>query len=289
MPVQLSPHLAVIFLLSGCGENGQSRVQGSKENLRMVQSLRKFIKAPLNKFKMPFSPLWISRQIKGKKALIDFACRRIGIRSFADLGGIWGVDGEYTFYVMKTYEIEAAFLVDITCNDTVIEKKKLYPTLKIINGNFGDEEIARQIAGVDAVILFDVLLHQVRPDWSEILDMYAYRTKCFLIFNPQFIASKNTIRLLDLGEENYFRNIPHTKDEEPYKAVFEKMYEVHPRPQYKNQRIYRDIHDIWQWGIVDSDLVAKMEILGFTLHYFKNWGRFSNLANFENHAFAFWR
>jgi predicted nucleic acid-binding protein len=27
MPLQYSPHLAAIFLLSGCGENGQSRVE----------------------------------------------------------------------------------------------------------------------------------------------------------------------------------------------------------------------------------------------------------------------
>jgi hypothetical protein len=31
MPHQLSPHLAAIFLLSGCGENGQSRVEGTAD------------------------------------------------------------------------------------------------------------------------------------------------------------------------------------------------------------------------------------------------------------------
>jgi hypothetical protein len=35
MPLPFSPHLAVIFLLSGGGENGQSRVpEGEKEELR---------------------------------------------------------------------------------------------------------------------------------------------------------------------------------------------------------------------------------------------------------------
>lgn len=190
---------------------------------------------------------------------------------------------------MVKHKIETAFLVDITFKESVIEKNRKYPGLKIIQGNFGDEEVARLISSTDAIILFDVLLHQVNPNWDEILEMYASRTRCFLIFNPQFIASKSTVRLLDLGEEEYFRNIPHTKDEETYKAVFEKMYEIHPRPQYQRQRIYRDIHDIWQWGIVDDDLITRMKNLGFTLQYFKNYGMFSHLTNFENHAFAFSR
>jgi hypothetical protein len=254
----------------------------------MDRPLIKFLRSTLQSLP-PFDSLWLYRQKRGKRKLIDFACRRLQIRSFADLGGVWGVDGEYTFYAMKTHKIETASLVDITATDTVVEKGREYPSLKLIWGNFGDEEIARQIGSVDAVILFDVLLHQVNPDWDQILGLYAKRTKCFLIFNPQFIASKSTIRLLDLGEEEYFRNIPHTKDEETYKAVCAKMHEIHPRPQYQHRRKYRDIHDIWQWGIVDNDLIAKMKSLGFSMRYFRNHGRMHNLINFENHAFAFWK
>jgi len=236
---------------------------------------------------LPRGQHWLDRQRKGKRKLIDFACKRLQVRSIADLGGVWGVDGEYTFYTMETHRIEKAFLVDITFTETLMERKEKYPGLKIISGNFGDAGVARQIEEVDAVILFDVLLHQVNPDWDDILETYASRTKSFLIFNPQFSASNRTVRLLDLGEDEYFKNIPHTKDEEPYKTVFEKMYEIHPRPHYRQQRIYRDIHDIWQWGIVDDDLIAKMKSLGFSMRYFRNHGRFNNLVNFENHAFAF--
>jgi len=230
---------------------------------------------------------WIHRQVKGKKRLIDFACKKLGIKSFADLGGVWGVDGEYTFYAMDTYKIGKSFLVDITFTEKVMEKKKGYSGLNMISGNFGEAEVARQIGNVDAIILFDVLLHQVKPDWDAVLELYAARTKSFLIFNPQFIASDQTVRLLDLSEDEYFRNIPHKKNEEPYKTVLERMHEIHPRPQYKQQRIYRDIHDIWQWGIVDEELISRMKHLGFTMRYFKNWGKYNELTNFENHAFAF--
>jgi hypothetical protein len=248
----------------------------------LIKSLRSTLQDVLS-----FDSSWLYRQRRGKKKLIDFACKRLHIRSFADLGGVWGVDGEYTFYAMDTYKIETASLVDFAVTETVVTSEKAYPGLKLITGNFGAEEVAQQIGRVDAVILFDVLLHQVNPDWDQILELYSKRTKCFLIFNPQFIASRSTVRLLDLGEEEYFRNIPHTKDEDTYKAVFEKMYEIHPRPQYQYQRIYRDIPDIWQWGIIDDDLIAKMKSLGFSMRYFRNQGRFNNLLNFENHAFAF--
>ena len=40
-----------------------------------------------------------------------------------------------------------------------------------INANFGDRNIAERIGKIDAILLFYVLLHQVKPDWDEILEM----------------------------------------------------------------------------------------------------------------------
>jgi hypothetical protein len=37
-----------------------------------------------------------------KKELI-FACQRLSMSTFADLGAIWNVDGGYTFYAMERY------------------------------------------------------------------------------------------------------------------------------------------------------------------------------------------
>src|SRR5262245_6669953 len=34
----------------------------------------------------------------GKTALIDFACQNLNMRSTADLGAVWGVDGGYSLY-----------------------------------------------------------------------------------------------------------------------------------------------------------------------------------------------
>jgi len=220
-----------------------------------------------------------------KKQLIDYTysyCRPIPA-SFADLGGIWNVDGAYTFYTLRKYGAKYAFLVDANFTDASLKKSRSKGNLKLIQGNFGEESVAEQIGKVDAIFLFDVLLHQVKPDWNEILEIYSKRTNYFVVYNPQWTGSENTVRLIDLGRDEYFRNIPHPKEHPTYKALFDNMNEIHPR----HKRIWRDIPSVWQWGITDRDLLRNMENLGYKMQWNKNCGRFGSLPNFENHAFVF--
>ena len=104
-----------------------------------------------------------------------------------------------------------------------------------------------------------------------------------VIFNPQWIKTESTIRLLDLGENEYFQNVPANKEEGAYNKLFQKLNQI--APEYN--RKWRDIHHIWQWGITDTDLIKKIKSLGFRMQYFRNYGQFENLKNFENHAFVF--
>ena len=121
---------------------------------------------------------------------------------------------------------------------------------------------------------------QIGP--SRCIRMYAEITDHFLIFNPQY-SGPNTVRLFDLGEEEYFKNVPYTKGEELYKTVFEKMDEIHPQ----HGRPYRDIHNVWQWGIVDDDLRRVMKEVGFDQVHFEDCGRFPGLEKMVNRAFVF--
>jgi len=220
-----------------------------------------------------------------KKKLIDFTYNRChpAPASFADLGGVWNVDGAYTFYTLRKYGAKFAFLLDTDFTDAVIKKSQSQSNLRLIKGNFGEESVAEQIGKVDAIILFDVLLHQVKPDWNEILEMYSERASYFIIYNQQWIGSEKTVRLLDLGRDEYFKNVPHDEAHPTYKSLFEKIYELHPQ----HKRIWRDIHNVWQWGITDRDLLNTMDFLGYKLRYYKNCGRFGSLTNFEKHAFVF--
>ncbi|MEK7249085.1 MAG: hypothetical protein AAB209_01550 [Bacteroidota bacterium] len=220
-----------------------------------------------------------------KKELIDYTFKNVvpDARSFADLGGVWRIGGAYTFYVLDTYTIQSAALVDTNFTSTVCEKSRKYSNLVLIEDNFGSRSVAKRIEYVDAILLFDVLLHQVKPDWNEILEMYSHVTRCFVVYNQQFIASEATVRLPELGAEKYFEHVRIDRNGSAYKNLFEKPNEIHPQ----HNRPWRDVHNVWQWGITDKDLIDTMNRLGFILHYRKNHGQFSNFRSFENHAFIF--
>jgi len=126
-----------------------------------------------------------------KKQLIDFACQELGMCSFADLGAVWNVDGRYTFYD-GFVKIDSAVIVDTDLTPAVLERQKRYPNLDIIKGNFGQSNIRDKIGKVEGVFFFDTLLHQVKPDWDDILRMYADVAKIILIFNQRYINFDKT-------------------------------------------------------------------------------------------------
>lgn len=218
-----------------------------------------------------------------KLDLIDFAFSSQDVLAFADLGGIWGVEGGYTFYALDTFNPSKAVLVDTHPSAFVRTQNKKYPQLRFIEGDFGDKLVSLDVGRVDVVFLFDVLLHQVAPNWDEVLELYSHQTRYFIIFNPQWIGSSSTVRLLDFGEDGYFERVPRSKNEPPYDTLFQKLDQKHR----DHDRTWRDAHQIWQWGITDDDLLSKMKSLGFRLQYYKNCGRFGILDHFENHAFVF--
>lgn len=220
-----------------------------------------------------------------KKQTLDVAFTEVvpDARSFVDLGGVWRINGAYTFYLLDTYKFDRAFLVDTNVTQEVWAKRKSYPNLDLIEKNFSEPDMQRRIGPVDAIILFDVLLHQVAPDWKDTLESFAKATHCFIIYNQQFVARSTTVRLPDLGKEEYFRHVPMDKRSLAYRNLFERPNDIHP----EHGKPWRDIHNVWQWGITDDDLIATMSRLGFTLEYRENFGQFSNFKSFENHAFVF--
>jgi hypothetical protein len=245
-------------------------------NVRRIRKGLRGIPALLQGYPLAFNP--------AKKLLIDTALRSSREpRSFADLGGVWGIDAAYTFYLLKTYPIRAAYLVDTDFTPAVIQKAKRYPQLTLVQENFGSASALSRIGRVDFVLLFDVLLHQVAPDWDEVLRRVAGVTNCLVIFNQQLIEREDTVRLVDLGLDEYFRLVHFDRNEGAYKEWVDNLDQVHPQ----HKRPWRDIHNVWQWGITDRDLLRLMDLLGFELEYRKNHGRFSDFDAFENHAFVF--
>lgn len=234
-------------------------------------------------FKLPFRKG--GKLLPEKLALIDTAMRLKGFDSIADLGGVWGVEGGYLFHALESFALKRGVMVDTHPTTTFIDKAARYPHLDVIRGNFGDPDVARQVGRVGAVILFDVLLHQVRPDWDEVIRTYAGISDCLIIYNQQWTGSRATQRLLELGEDEYFRNVPHKRDKAPYRELFGRLDQKHP----DHDRPWRDVHHIWQWGITDEDLVRVAGECGLRLLHRGDYGRFASLRNFENRGFVFAR
>jgi len=224
------------------------------------------------------------KMVPCKKEVLDYIFNNYEIKSIAELGCVWGVEGIYGRYIATKYQNTLVRMVDSHWTKEASELCSKYSNIMTISDNFGNSEILNKIGHVDAIIFFDVLLHQVAPDWDRMLQMYAPYTDFFVIVQPQYIGSPVTVRLLDLGYDGYFANVPHDKSHPTYKNLFEKMFEVNPG---HGNRIWRDIHNVWQWGITDKDLVYKMNCLGFKLVYQKNGGIWGNLNNWENNSFVF--
>lgn len=222
-----------------------------------------------------------------KELLVDHAFTRVhpAATSMADLGGVHLVDGAYAFHAFEKYELERAVLVDLLITKAVRQRAARLPGFVALEGSFDCDEVLAEIGHVDVVLMFDVLLHQVAPDWREILALYAARTDCLVIHNPQWTAGHESVRLLDLGIDAYFDNVPHRRTEWPYRELAARLDERHP----EIDRPWRDLRRFWQWGITDRDLVDACRRLGFELKFRRSFGRFGDLENFCNCGLIFGR
>jgi hypothetical protein len=215
----------------------------------------------------PAAPGHLSRL---KLGAIDVAFQRLGVRSIADLGGVWAVDAGYAAYAAQRYSPDRVVEVDEDFTPALERLARRLPALELQRGNFGSIAAAGRLGEVDAICLFDVLLHQVDPDWDAILELYAERTGAFLVVNPQWVRTPQTVRLTDLPRERYLSVVP---DQENHRLLHDRLDETNER----RGRPWRDVHDVWQWGITDADLRAKLSELGFTLVHFENHGSWFGL------------
>lgn len=217
-----------------------------------------------------------------KLRTIDAAFALDGVDSVADLGGVWAVEAGYTFHALEHHAPRRAVLVDDDITPGVRERAVAFPHLELLEQNFGLERTPADVGEVGVVLLFDVLLHQVDPDWDEILRRYAEHAQALAIVNPTWQGSDQTARLLDLGEARYRQAVP---AQENLDGLFERLDEVNPR----RGRPWRDVHDVWQWGITDADLRTTMDALGFDAAFAERHGRWRGLADFEDCAYVFAR
>ena len=152
----------------------------------------------------------------------------------------------------------------------------------VLDGSFSDPETVAEIEQVDAMLLMDVLHRMVDPDWDEVLELYAPVTSSFVIANPQWERGETTVRLIDLGRDEYFKVVPPASR---HGELFDR-----PDAWHAGQpRLRRDAPHVWQWGITDADLEAKLGELGFSLQQQRSFRPPEGADGFVNKTFVFGR
>jgi hypothetical protein len=218
-----------------------------------------------------------------KLEMIDLACDLVDARSLADLGGVRAVDGGYSFHAARRPAMRRVVLVDEDFTPEVTDRQSPASVVELVQGNFGDDRIAGRVGPVDVVLLLDVLFRQVRPDWDEVLAMYAAQTRCFVIVQPTYNRARTgAVRLVDLGAQRYLDMVP---DLAVHIEALERLDDANVR----RGRRWRDVHDIWQWGITGRGLEDSLAQLGFRLSHRESRGRWRGLDAFDDCAFVFVR
>ena len=113
--------------------------------------------------------------------------------------------------------------------------------------------------------------------------MYAPLTSCFVIANPQWERGETTIRLIDLGRDDYFKVVPPASR---HGELFDRLRRLACGPA-ADRAVTRP--HVWQWGITDADLEAKLGELGFSLQQQWSLNPPDGADGFVNKTFVFGR
>jgi hypothetical protein len=220
---------------------------------------------------------------QAKAALVAAAVDRYQLKSIVDVGACWGVHGAYTFDALNSGKIERAVIADGDITYLTRDRARGDARVQLLEGSIGDADFVEGIPACDAAIIFDVLLHQVSPDWDEFLALYSRKVNYFIIWNQDWIGSGQSVRYVDRGLRWYLDNVG---ESDPARVI--RWFERHNEMCCQFERPWRDVHYFWQWGIVSSDLVATMHKLGFALDYFNNCGVWSDRClNIQKDAYLF--
>jgi len=207
---------------------------------------------------------------QSKLDLIDRAMQIYRVRSMLDLGGCWGVNGGYIFHAIRNGNLDKAYLVDGHVTELTAERAREFPQLALHEAQLGDEASVHKVSHVDAIIMYDIILHQVAPDWDKFIEMWARRTNCLIIYNQNWTKADDVVRFVDQSVDWYIENVPHGN----MQAVREWYLEHHNDHPTLNRK-WRDVHYFWQFGIPRSRLLSQIEALGFRIDFCESDGVWS--------------
>ena len=220
-----------------------------------------------------------------KMQLAILAASKHHVRSFADLGACWGVNAGYSIGLLDSFPIDLGFVVDQTVTSLSRERGKKFPQLQFVTGLLGDTDVISNIPSLDALLMYDILLHQVAPNWDDFLTRWSKKARVLVIYNQMWAQTEKTIRFIERGVEWYKKNVYHTNSQ-TIDEWFRTLDETDPATRRKR----RNLHQFWQFGITTNDLTNHLQKLGYRLDFFKSYGPFvPTYPWIQNEGFIFVR
>jgi hypothetical protein len=205
-----------------------------------------------------------------KAALIERAIKQYGLKSIVDLGACWGVHGGYTWHALEKGRLDRAVIVDGHITETTRERARKWPQAELISGGLAAEDTVAKVGAVDAAIMYDVLLHQVDPDWTTMLERWSRQVDTLIIHNQNWLGPE-TVRFPDFGAEEYIERVFHSDPER-----VRSWYGRHDEMNEDEGKRWRDVHFFWQWGITQKDLVGTLWDLGYRVDFMEEAGLFAD-------------
>ena len=178
--------------------------------------------------------------------------------------------GGYTFDALSNKNIKKAFIVDGQITNQTRERAKIFNQVELVEGTLGSDETHAKVGKIDAVIMFDILLHQANPNWDLFINKYCSTAKILIIYNQNWIGGDKTVRFIDLGLEKYLELVPHTNKENV--STWFKKHEIYNEEQ---NCLNKNIHNFWQFGITTPDMLNTIFKQGYDLDYFETYGQWS--------------
>jgi len=204
--------------------------------------------------------------------------------TFADLGACWGVHGGYAKFVAETFPIKRVSIVDQHVTPETVEWVKQSDRARTVSAMLGSEKALSEVGDVDAVAMFDILLHQVSPDWDQLISMWATKARCFILHNPMWTVGDTTLRFPDHGIEWFKANVIYTDAKR-----LEDWFRHHNEFDKKQGKLQRDVHNFWQFGITQRDMLALFEKLGYRIEFLSFFKKRRTHPWIQNYGYIFHR
>jgi hypothetical protein len=216
----------------------------------------KFLKTPMGN--------WIWRTYKTKKGdkigefnlIPQFIKKYAPGKSFADIGCMWGVDGEFSFIAEKSGAVIVKG-VDVygPTEEFIRKRNQNHSSVEFILGDVTNPIIIKQIGLIDIVLFAGVLYHHPSP--FDLLVALRKMCKEILILRTSTIPENKSLA----NSAVYFPGLSE-KDRKIWNLkTLGVGFQVGITEAFNAKEGYGN----WFWGLTPSSLVSLLKTAGFTV------------------------